>query len=118
MTNKKSPSSPANFGNENNAASAIQQPDTSLENKLHLQRSNEWCLAEEASNIAAIGVEYIEKLRAMMIGITAASANQKAVDELAGIGLYLADDFHNMMDCMREDMLKKLSMIEAGGSHE
>jgi len=118
MTNKKFLNSPINFGNDNTAASAMQQPENSINSTVHLQRSNEWQLAEEASNIAAIGVEYIEKLRAMMIGIAAASADQKAVDELAGIGLYLADDFHNMMDYMREDMQRKLSMIEAGGSHE
>lgn len=118
MTNKKSPNSPANFGNENNSASAMQQPDTSFNSTAHLQRSNEWKLAEEGSLIATIGVEYIEKLRAVIIGIAAASANQNAVDELAGIGLYLADDFHNMMNCHEEGMLNKLSMIEAGGSHE
>jgi hypothetical protein len=69
----------------------------------------------DACSIARIGIEFNARLRAVLSGIEAASKDNKVINDLAHLGIYLADDFHNSFDCEREEKERRLVELKAGG---
>ncbi len=63
--------------------------------------------------MCVLSMEHLEHLRALFGGIVAASnANSNTVPlDLAKLGLILTDDFHNLMDCYREESQVKLGVL-------
>ena len=53
--------------------------------------------------MCVISMEYLERLGALFGGIVAASNADSVPMELAKLGKHLVADYHNEMDCYRED---------------
>nr|WP_315467281.1 hypothetical protein [uncultured Undibacterium sp.] len=53
--------------------------------------------------MCTLSMEYLDRLGALFGGIVAASNGDTVPLELAKLGKYLVDDFHNTMDCYREE---------------
>jgi len=73
--------------------------------------------AYDAVNSASLGLEFVEKLRHILVGIAAVSGGNEVVHGMAEVGVYLANDFHNMLDANHEEMNDKVSELEQGGNH-
>lgn len=53
--------------------------------------------------MCTLSMEYLDRLGALFGGIVAASNGDAVPLELAKLGKYLVADFHNTMDCYREE---------------
>jgi len=76
--------------------------------------NNQVFIATEHSVLMCVlSMEHLDHLRALFGGIVAASnANSNTVPlDLAKLGLILTDDFHNLMDCYREESQIKLGVL-------
>ncbi len=77
---------------------------------------NQISIATEHSVLMCVlSMEHLDHLSALFGGIVAASnanPNPNTVSlELAKLGLVLADEFHNLMDCYREESQIKLGTL-------
>lgn len=61
--------------------------------------------------MCTLSMTHLEQLRALFSGIVAASNKDATPYELAKLGLFLVDDFHNTMDCNREENQNYLCIL-------
>jgi hypothetical protein len=61
--------------------------------------------------ICTLSMEYLDRLGALFGGIVAASNGDSVSLELAKLGKYLVSDFHNTMDCHREENQNHLNAL-------
>jgi hypothetical protein len=61
--------------------------------------------------MCTLSMEYLDRLGALFGGIIAASNGDALSLELAKVGKYLVADFHNTMDCYREENQNYLSTL-------
>lgn len=57
---------------------------------------------------ASLGMEALSKLRGLFLAIEKLTPETPEINMLAHIGVYIADDVHNMLDCGREEAEQKL----------
>ena len=88
-------------------ASIIQSQTPSQIHTLALQR------AIDAVNVASLGEECVDQLRAVFRAIVALSGNNPMIHDLAKVGYSMADSQHNLLDCSREDMEQNLLALKA-----
>jgi len=63
-------------------------------------------LANKAADFTTCTMEYVGYLRTVIRSIEELSSKggkMTVIKELSGLGSYLADDFHNIVDCEREE---------------
>lgn len=81
---------------------------------LHTPKANPQSLTDELNKqvliathnsllMCTLSMEYLDRLGALFGGIVAASNGDVVPLELAKLGKYLVADFHNTMDCYREE---------------
>jgi len=87
--------------------SIIQSQTPSQIHTLALQR------AIDAVNVASLGEECVDQLRAVFRAIVALSGNNPMIHDLAKVGYSMADSQHNLLDCSREDMEQNLLALKA-----
>ena len=61
--------------------------------------------------MCVLSMEHLDHLRALFGGIVAASNSNSVPLDLAKLGLILTDDFHDLMDCYREESQIKLGVL-------
>lgn len=66
----------------------------------------------EAIDLADINITCLHDLSALFSAIHSMSQDNTAIQRVAGMGAYLADDFANLIQNMRD------GMSERGGEHE
>jgi hypothetical protein len=72
-------------------------------------------LADKAADFSSCTLEYVGFLRAVIQGIkeiSTSNGNKNVVKDLSELGSYLADDFHNLIDCEREEFEEIRSRIK------
>lgn len=86
--------------------SATNQSREAAENKTLAIRG-----ATDAVNMAALGESCVNELRAVLAAIVSMSAGNDLIHDLAKVGLDLAHDRHNVLDCDRAIMEEKLASL-------
>src|SRR5471030_2046526 len=69
--------------------------------------------AIDAVNVASLGEECVDQLRAVFRAIVALSCNSPMIHDLAKVGYSMADSQSNLLDCSREDMEQNLLALKA-----
>lgn len=65
---------------------------------------------------ASLGREAIEELRAILKAVVELSKDSEVILSLAAVGVTLADERHNGLDCAYSDAVEQLCR-QKGGSH-
>jgi hypothetical protein len=67
--------------------------------------------ATNAVDMAALGESCVHELRAILAAIVALHGDNAVIHDLAQVGLFMANDKHNVLDCSREEMEGKLAAL-------
>jgi hypothetical protein len=97
----------------NTTAPAATTPTKLDSEALRLERLH---AAAERLNVAQYGADLLPELATLFQAIKQLAEADSLVARLAGVGLYLAQDWGNTLDCMREEAQEAMDAINGGAA--
>jgi hypothetical protein len=70
----------------------------------------------DAVNLASLGRSSVDEMRSILSAIVGLSSDNDVIRKLAQLGVRLADDRHNMLDCEHEEREQKLLALKQAQS--